>query len=111
MEAETPAEGIMAVREFGSSKLYYIRCECGNEDCAHTLEVEANDICGIQVHIYQTQHTKWWEINRWKQIWQIITKGYVSTETTLVLSEQSAINYSEVLKKAVNDIKYFEQRR
>jgi hypothetical protein len=107
LKAEKPAEGILKTNDWGNSKWYHIRCDCGNEDCAHEVNVEAEDF-GIQVHVYVKNHTKWWEKNRWKQIWQIITKGYAEMETTIVMNEQTALNYSTVLKTAITDVKNFK---
>jgi hypothetical protein len=110
MQYEKPAEGILKTGEWGDSKWYHIRCECGNEDCSHEVNVEADD-CNVQVHIYANNHTKWWEKNRWKQIWQILTKGYAEMGTTIVLNEQAAFNYGETLKIAVGDVKAFREKR
>jgi hypothetical protein len=110
MEAQKPAEGILKTNEWGDSKWYHIRCDCGNDDCSHEVNIES-EICGIQVHIYHVQHTKWWEKNRWKQIWQILTKGYAEMQTTIVLNEQTALNYAETLKEAINDVKNFKDKK
>lgn len=106
MKAETPATGILKQGDFGDAMIYYVQCDCGDPDCAHTIEVEASDYA-VQVNLYHTQHTKWWEKNRWKQIWQIITKGYAEMQTTIVLKEQTALNYSAVLESAVKDVANF----
>lgn len=106
MEAQTPAEGILITEDWGDSKWYHIRCECGSEQCSHEMSVEA-DICEVSVHIYANSHTKWWEKRRWSQIWQILTKGYTELQTTIVLSEQTAINYAATLTSAVKDVKTF----
>lgn len=110
MKAETPATGILKQGNFGDAMFYYVQCNCGSEDCAHTIEVEADDAC-VQVHLHHTQHTKWWEKNRWKQIWQIVTKGYAEMQTTIVLDEQTALNYSAVLESAVKDVAKFRDAR
>ena len=104
MKVETPAIGIMKTGEFGKSVLYHIRCECGNPDDAHDLEVEADEY-DIKVHIYATVHTKWWEMKTWKQIWEILKNGHAEYQTTLVMNEQTAINYAETLKSAVSKMK------
>lgn len=104
MKTEKPASGILKTGEWGTSKMYHIHCDCGNADCSHEVEVEADDTI-IQVHIYVKNHTKWWKSNRWKQIWQILTKGYAEMETTIVLTEQTAHNYAEALKSAIKDVK------
>lgn len=106
MVPEKPAAGILKQGDFGPAKFYYVQCDCSDPDCSHTLEVEADDM-HVQVHIYSTVHTKWWEKNRWKQIWQLLTKGYAEMQTTTVLSEQAALNYADTLVSAMDDVKEF----
>ena len=110
MKAQTPAQGILKSHDFGDSVFYYVQCDCGNEDCAHTVEVEADD-WGVTVHLYHKQHTKWWDMGRWSQIWQILTKGYAEMETTIVMNDQTAENYSAALTSAVTDTKAFKDNR
>ena len=110
MTPQTPAEGILKRGDFGDAKFYYVHCDCGNEDCAHSIEVEADDSY-VQVHLYHTQHTKWWKKNRWQLIWQILTKGYAEMQTTIVLTEQTALNYSAILESASKDVKEFRDAR
>lgn len=110
LQAQVPAEGILKEGNFGDAMFYYVHCDCGNDDCAHIVEVEADD-CNVCVNLYHTQHTKWWEKGRWKQIWQILTKGYAEMQTTIVLKEQAALNYSAVLASAVKDVKKFREER
>jgi hypothetical protein len=110
MRPQAPAQGILKTSEWGDSKWYHIRCDCGNEDCSHTVEVEADDM-HVQVHIYSNHHTKWWGKSRWRQIWEILTKGYAEMQTTIVLDEQTAINYAATLTSAVKDVKKFKEDR
>lgn len=110
MQSQTPAEGILKEGSFGDAMFYYVQCDCGSEDCAHTVEVEADDM-SVHVNIYSNHHTKWWEGSRWKQIWSILTKGYADMETTIVLNEQTALNYAATLKSAMNDVKTFREKR
>lgn len=107
MKAQKPAEGILKTGEWGDSKWYHVRCDCGNDDCSHEVNVEADDF-GVQVHVYVKNHTRWWKKNRWKQIWQILTKGYAEMETTIFLNEQTALNYAETMKTAIEDVKQFK---
>jgi hypothetical protein len=109
MNAEEPAQGILKTSEWGDSKWYHIRCSCGNDDCSHDVNIEADD-CDVQVHIYAKNHTKWWKMNRWQQIWQILIKGYAEMDTTIVLDEQTAINYANALTSAVKDVKLFKEQ-
>ena len=110
MNAEKPATGILKTSEWGDSKWYHVRCDCGNADCSHEVNVEADDI-HVQVHVSVTNHTKWWEKRRWAQIWQILTQGYAEMETTIVMNEQTAFNYAETLKTAMKDVKIFREQR
>jgi hypothetical protein len=110
MEAQKPAEGILKTGDFGDAIFYHIRCDCGNEDDSHEIEVEADDM-HIQVHVYVKVHTKWWEKKRWKQLWQLLTKGYAEMQSTIILKEQVALNYAETLKSAINDVTEFKAKR
>lgn len=110
MTPEKPATGILKQGDFGAAMFYYVQCECTDPDCAHTIEVEADEV-EVSVHLYHTQHTKWWEKNRWAQIWQLLTKGYAEMQTTIVLNEQTAYNYAAALTSSINDVKMFRAKR
>jgi hypothetical protein len=108
--SQTPAEGILLRKDYGDAKIYQIVCECGDCDHDHNIWVEAEDH-GITVTIYTQQKTKWWEQNRWQTIWRLLTKGYVERESTLIMGEQQALNYANVLISATKDVKKFVQDR
>ena len=108
LTAEAPARSILKVNEWGTSKMYKVVCECGNDDCTHTVDIEAEDT-GVTVTIYTKTRTNFWSMNRWQHIWTFLTNGYIDFETNIHLSEQSALNYSETLKQAVYDVKNFKK--
>jgi len=110
MKAEKPATGVLKQGDYGDSMWYYIQCDCMSEDCTHVVEVEADDI-HVQVHLYSNHHSKWWNRNRWKQIWQILTQGYAEMQTTIVMNEQTTLNYSQALNSACKDVKKFRDER
>lgn len=110
MKTQTPAQGILLVDDWGKSKMYKAVCQCGSDDHSHTLDVDADDV-GINVTIYATTKTKWWSTNRWKQIWFLLTKGYIEQETVLTMNEQVALNYASVLQSAITDVKEFRKER
>jgi hypothetical protein len=110
MKAQKPAEGILKTGEFGLYKSYHIECECGSPECAHKVSIEADDM-EVTVNFYFTLRSKWYNMNRWKQIWQILTKGYLDLESTLVMNEQTALNYAETLKTAAKDVKVLRNER
>ena len=137
IKAQTPAEGILLSNDWGYSKSYSIRCECGDETHSHNLWVEAEDH-GITVTIYTDQTTDYWtntvdprydidnELTQWynwfwtglwnglctrirltKDIW---IHGKCNYQSTVILSKQSATNYAETLKKAVIDVETFQNK-
>ena len=109
MKTEKPALGILKQNDWGDSKWYYVTCDCSDPDCAHTVEVEADDH-SVTVHVYTRATTTFWNKGRWWQIWQILTKGYADMETTVILREQQALNYAATLTNAVNDVKVFKKQ-
>ena len=110
METETPAEGILKQNDWGDSKWYYVACDCSDPDCAHTVEIEADEY-NVTVYVYTKSTTTFWSKRRWHQIWQILTKGYTEMETTVILREQQALNYAATLTNAVNDVKQFKEQQ
>jgi hypothetical protein len=110
MKAQTPAEGILKQHDWGNSKVYQIICDCGQSDHTHNMWVEADD-CNVSVTIYVDVKSPWYSMNRFKQIWTLLTKGYLQHETTLAMSNQQALNYAETLKKAIKDVEEFQKAR
>lgn len=136
MNAQTPAEGILKRNDFGDSKYYQVVCGCGQEYHDHNVEVEADET-GVNVNIYATVKTNYWSetidkrydidnpwlqefdwfwkdlvngfVTRVKLTWELWTTGAVTTQTTIAMSEQQALNYSETLKSAIQDVKNFRK--
>ena len=107
MNSQTPAEGIYKHKEWGDSVMYGVPCECTDSNHQHNVWIEADE-CEVSVTTYTQQKTKWWELNRFKIIWTLLTKGYIEYEASLIMTEQQALNYSETLKKAIEDVKKFK---
>lgn len=110
MKSQIPAEGILKKNDWGNAKEYQIVCDCGSDDHMHNLWIEAEDI-GITVTIYATVKSPWWSMNRFKQIWTLLTKGYLEHQTVLTMNEQTALNYAETLKKSIQDVQQFREER
>ena len=138
MKAQTPAEGILKRNDFGDSKYYQVVCSCGQEYHDHNVVVEADDT-GVSVDIYATMKTNYWTdtfetrynieneilqeiewfvkgllnstIRKLKLTWELWTTGAVTSETTVHMTEQQALNYAETLKSAVKDVKEFRDQR
>jgi hypothetical protein len=138
MIAEKPAEGILKRSDYGNSKWYQVVCGCGQDHHDHTVEVEADET-GVTVNIYATPKTDYWTetfkkrydidsiywqevdwfwkdvinglITRLKVTWEIWTTGTVTTQTTIAMSKQQALNYANTLNSAVVDVEIFENQR
>jgi hypothetical protein len=136
LKSQTPAEGILKRGDFGDSKFYQIVCGCGQEYHDHNVEVEAADT-GINVNIYATAKSNYWTevvekrynidnpwlqefdwfwkdlingfVSRLKVTWEVWTTGAVRVETTIAMSEQQALNYADILKQAIQDVKDFKK--
>lgn len=109
MKAQTPAQGILKKNDWGDTKMYHVICECGSGQHAHDVWVEASD-CGIDVNVYVTVESTWWSMNRFRQLWCLMTKGCLKLETTLSMNEQTALNYAKTLEKALDDVKAFKAK-
>lgn len=138
MKAQTPAEGILKRNDFGDSKFYQVVCGCGQEYHDHNLEVEAAET-GINVNLYITVKTDYWSelvekryaidspwlqevdwffkdlINglwtRLKVTWEVWTTGAVTSQSTISMTEQQALNYAETLKSAIKDVEQFRKEK
>jgi hypothetical protein len=110
MKAQIPAEGIYKRHEWGDAINYGVTCECSDDSHSHDVWVEADDT-GVNVTTYTQQKTKWWELNRFKIIWTLLTKGYIEYQATIIMTEQQALNYAETLKRAIIDVKQFKKER
>jgi len=105
-----PAEGILKTNDWGDSKVYRVMCECGDSSHEHNVWVEA-DGYDISVSIYTTTKTNFWSKSRWYHIWALLTKGYIDTESTVYMSRQQTLNYSETLKNAIADVEQFRKNK
>jgi hypothetical protein len=110
MKAQIPAERIYKHNEWGDAVMYGVPCECTDPNHQHDVWIEADET-GVNVTTYTTQKTKWWEINRFKIIWTLLTKGYVEYEANIIMSKQQALNYAETLKKAIKDVEEFNKQK
>jgi hypothetical protein len=109
MISEIAAKGILKINDWGASQMYKAVCSCGDDDCSHTFDIEADQ--EVNVTIYTRTRTNFWSKTRWQHIWKLLTKGHTDFETTIVLDKQSALNYAETIKMAVKDVETFEKER
>ena len=138
MKSEKPAEGILKRHDWGDSKWYQVVCGCGHDYHDHTVEVEAEET-GVNVNVHLTVKSDYWGevvekhydiespywqevdwfwkdlvngfVRRLKVTWEVWTTGAVTAQTTITMTKQQALNYSETLKSAVSDVEKFEADR
>ena len=110
MTPQKPAEGILLHKDYGDAKFYTVTCDCCSSDCAHSVWIESDET-GVTVTTYTQQKTKWWELNRWKIIWRLLSRGYVEYEASIIMSQQQAFNYAAVLQSASKDVEAFRKQR
>lgn len=138
LKTQEPAEGIMKTHEWGTSKMYKVTCQCGQDYHDHNIEVEAEET-GVNVNIFTTVKTDYWTevvekrydidspwlqefdwfwkdlvnstIRKIKLTWELWTTGAVTAETTIAMTEQQTLNYAETLKSAIQDVKNFRDER
>ena len=110
MTPQVPAEGIMKTNDWGDSKVYRVTCNCGASNHDHHVWVEADDH-EVSVTIYTTNKTNFWSKTRWYHIWTLLTKGYIDSESTVIMDRQQALNYAETLKSAIEDVNTFRNAR
>jgi hypothetical protein len=136
MNSQTPAEGILKIHDFGNSKWYKVVCNCGDSNHDVSFEVEANDY-SVNVNTFVNISTDYWSesvkkrydienkflqkcdwflkdlwnnfVTCVKLTWTIWTKGQINTQSTIVMTEQQALNYADILKVAINDVKNFKK--
>ena len=104
----------MKLDEIGDSVYYRIACQCGNQDCDLTLEMEYDkDFDAINVRMYKKLHasTHWGEgwtyfdfirvlWNKIKMSSIVITKGYIEVvEETMIQGEEHIDSFIEALQQ------------
>ena len=109
MIPQAPAKGILLVNDWGSSKLYKAVCQCSDNDCIHTIDIEAEDV-GVTITVYTQTRSNFWTTTRWAHIWKLLTKGYVESESCIIMTKQVALNYADVLQLAIKDVEEFRKQ-
>lgn len=133
LEPQRPAEGILKIADYGTSKFYKVECSCGSNDDEISFEVEIDDLMNVYVNTWTIQKTSWWDnpfdenraldnidkpwwkveytvrtwlnsfAHRCKITWQVWTQGYVKYSSNTIMSRQQALNYAEVLRQAIEE--------
>ena len=50
-------------------------------------------------------------VRKVKLTWELWSTGAITTETTIHMTEQQALNYSETLKSSIKDVKEFRNKK
>lgn len=100
MNAQEPAEGIAKIADNEHRKAYSVPCNCGCNEHTAVFEVskEHRDDTDLSLFVYITAKTPW-NKRRFKQIWKLLTTGYIETEADVIITNQAAINLANVILK------------
>jgi hypothetical protein len=109
MKPQKPAQGIMLNRNWGTARSYTIACECGVREHYPQMWIEVGseddvELQNVTVTFYVETPSPWYRLNRWRQIWAMLTRGYAKQEHALILSKQAALNLSTVIRNSVNEM-------
>jgi hypothetical protein len=97
----------MIQHEWGKAKSYIIACDCGEHrhNVSMWIEVDSDEqLKDVTLTFFVETTNSWWDRNRFKQVWEILTKGYTKNEATVILNKQSALNLSTVIRNSVTDL-------
>ena len=109
MKPQKPAQGIMLDRNWGDARSYTIACDCGGREHYPQMWIEVGsesdvELQNVTVTFYVETTSPWYRLNRWRQIWTMLTRGYVRQESTLIRSKQAALNLSTVIRNSVAEM-------
>lgn len=110
IRAQKPAQGVTLVKDWGTSRLYKAVCDCTDDNCTQTIDIEAED-SGVTVTIYTQVRSNFWSKNRWQNLWQLLTRGHTEYETSLIMNQQVALNYLKTLESAMQDVEQLKSKR
>lgn len=103
MTPQTPAKGVLIRHDWGDAMMFQVVCDCGQSGHDHHVWIEAEQDT-VEVTIHTNVKSRWWEIKRWQQIWQLLTRGYLEMESSVSMDRQAALNYAETLRAAVHSV-------
>lgn len=108
MTPQIPAEGVLKQGDWGDAMAYKVTCSCSDPDHEHNVWVESNQY-DISVIIYTTTKSNW-NKNRFKHIWELLTKGYIEQEVAISFDRQTALNYANILTTAIDQLDKFKEK-
>lgn len=129
---QVPAEGITKLKGWPDAKYYQVPCQCGcDNEISFFVEI---DEFNISATFCSKTKTKYWYnrlnidynepwlllnfkvlfndwYNRLDICWRALTKGYVETESCVILTPQQCVNFSATLNTAVADFEVIVAER
>lgn len=103
MQPQLPAEGVLIQTSYDDSKNYMVTCECSSPAHTHNIWIEKDGDHFVSVTIYTTSNLKIVK-NRWKTVWDLLTKGYSEYEVSILLDKQKAMNYAAALTSTIEEL-------
>lgn len=109
MKAQKPAQGISIDADYDNARVFNVECDCTADDHAVKMWIEVNrdqDIPDVEVTFYVTTWTPWF--SRWQErvgaALNILFKGVHKQQHSMLLNQQSALNFAEAIKSTVRDL-------
>jgi hypothetical protein len=127
ISVQKPAVGILTQYESEYGSMFKVPCSCGcDSEVAFDLDID-DDTKQITAHIYATTKTNYWRervevtyrenwlvlgiktavnevYNRIAIAYTALVKGYVQTESYVILSRQQALNLASTLESEIKRI-------
>jgi len=111
MKTQTSANGIMQISEYENSCSYRVACECSDPEHDVTAWIDItpdqDSINVVNVEFYIETTTAWWDagFSRIRAAWDILVHGYRKEGHTMLLNEQTALNFADALLKSINNLR------
>ena len=112
---------VMLINEFKDSIFYRVGCECGNERCDLTFELEWDkELKMIFLNLYKNLcwSSYWQDDDKWyKNIWcrikgasKLLIFGYIKVSECLIIKDVDHIDaFIEALQKGKEKLKTYEE--
>ncbi len=107
MEPQIPAVGIAQTGQFKDASIFQVSCDCNSPEHSVNMWIEVDPetefkliSVNFYVETYSNFKTNW--STRLKIIWNVLTRGYYKQEASVLLNEQTAVNFAQTILREVD---------
>ena len=108
-------KSVMKIHEWEKAITYRVACNCGDEKCDMTLDLEKDDnLCMIFLNIYKNLHwsSYWGSTNWFKNIWlrikcalKVLFTGYIEIQESFIMREDQINGFIKALEEGKDYLK------